>query len=262
MLDNLFGDRDAIEVSPNLTIEDKDGQTLYIIDSGETDLNRTISRNILQSSVVNNSKVSGFDKLMFFKNQEDLNTAIIALKSDSPVINSTPDVQPFALVSGEVSIEGSTYHETIARPIYQVFPNKKGEYLPINDIRSYVQNTWVNTVKDALFSSAGTEIANPKKRKSNEDFQTLMLKITLIFCFIVILFLSAVAYAKVSKHTANSSGFNASSLSSNTQNETASNSKDPFTTLQYNQTKELLKKMNVDLDNPNSNAEELSCFTK
>jgi hypothetical protein len=160
---------------------------------------------------------------------------------------------------GKIFVHDGYDYIQIASPIYRIYPNNKNEYLPLVDINQYISQTWTDTVKYALFDNIPKNehtFTGSKKRKADE-LQMTLFKFAIAFGFALILFLSVIAYAKTSSGT---SGLN-SSVASLVSGKGEAPTTDNFSTLQYNQTKEMLKKMNVDLDNP-SNPKELGCYTQ
>lgn len=256
-------DRDVIDVNASLAIDSQNGSSFYVIDTGESDLNRIVARNALPSANIIKTVVEGFNKIHYFKSEEDLLVGVNQIKSTDTLQGiDVASIEPYALMFGKIFIHDGANQIQIASPIYRIYPNSKNEYLSLLEINQYINQTWTDTVKDALFDTIPKNehsYTGTKKRKADE-FQMTLFKFAIAFGFALILFLSVVAYAKTSGR--------AGGIISSAQPTTASlvakqgdSTPDNFSTLQYNQTKEMLKKMNVDLDNPN-NPQELGCYTQ
>lgn len=254
---------DAIDINVSLAIESQNRIPFYVIDTGDSDLNRIVARKELPSANIVKTMVEGFDKIYYFKSEEDLLAGVNQIKNtDSLQGIDVASVEPYALMFGKVFVHDGYDYIQIASPIYRIYPNNKNEYLPLLDIKQYIDQTWTDTVKDALFDSIPKNEHNytGTKRRKADELQMTLFKFAIAFGFALILFLSVVAYAKTSSGTSGTSGLN-SSVASLVSSKGEAPTTDNFSTLQYNQTKEMLKKMNVDLDNP-SDPKELGCYTQ
>lgn len=251
---------DAIDINVSLAIDSQNRIPFYVIDTGDSDLNRIVARKELPSANIVKTIVEGFDKIYYFKSEEDLLAGVNQIKSTEALQGvDVASIEPYALMFGKIFVHDGFDYIPIASPIYRIYPNNKNEYLPLLDINQYISQTWTDTVKDALFDNIPKNdhtFTGSKKRKADE-LQMTLFKFAIAFGFALILFLSVVAYAKTSSGT---SGLN-SSVASLVSGKGEAPTTDNFSTLQYNQTKEMLKKMNVDLDNP-SNPKELGCYTQ
>lgn len=251
---------DAIDINVSLAIDSQNRIPFYVIDTGDSDLNRIVARKELPSANIVKTIVEGFDKIYYFKSEEDLLAGVNQIKSTEALQGvDVASIEPYALMFGKIFVHDGFDYIPIASPIYRIYPNNKNEYLPLLDINQYISQTWTDTVKDALFDNIPKNnhtFTGSKKRKADE-LQMTLFKFAIAFGFALILFLSVIAYAKTSSGTSGLSSSVASLVSSKGEAPTTDN----FSTLQYNQTKEMLKKMNVDLDNP-SNPKELGCYTQ
>lgn len=251
---------DAIDINVSLAIDSQNRIPFYVIDTGDSDLNRIVARKELPSANIVKTIVEGFDKIYYFKSEEDLLAGVNQIKSTEALQGvDVASIEPYALMFGKIFVHDGFDYIPIASPIYRIYPNNKNEYLPLLDINQYISQTWTDTVKDALFDNIPKNdhtFTGSKKRKADE-LQMTLFKFAIAFGFALILFLSVIAYAKTSSGT---SGLN-SSVASLVSGKGEAPTTDNFSTLQYNQTKEMLKKMNVDLDNP-SNPKELGCYTQ
>lgn len=251
---------DAIDINVSLAIDSQNRTPFYVIDTGDSDLNRIVARKELPSANIVKTIVEGFDKIYYFKSEEDLLAGVNQIKSTEALQGiDVASIEPYALMFGKIFVHDGYDYIQIASPIYRIYPNNKNEYLPLLDINQYISQTWTDTVKDALFDNIPKNdhaFTGSKKRKADE-LQMTLFKFAIAFGFALILFLSVIAYAKTSSGT---SGLN-SSVASLVSSKGEAPTTDDFSTLQYNQTKEMLKKMNVDLDNP-SNPKELGCYTQ
>ena len=251
---------DAIDINVSLAIDSQSSPPFYVIDTGDSDLNRIVARKELRNANIVKTVVEGFDKIYYFKSEEDLLAGVNQIKSTEALQGvDVASIEPYALMFGKIFVHDGSDYIQIASPIYRIYPNNKNEYLPLLDIKQYIDQTWTDTVKDALFDSIPKNehtFTGSKKRKADE-LQITLFKFAIAFGFALILFLSVIAYAKTSSGTSGLSSSVASLVSGKGEAPTTDN----FSTLQYNQTKEMLKKMNVDLDNP-SNPKELGCYTE
>ena len=251
---------DAIDINVSLAIDSQSSPPFYVIDTGDSDLNRIVARKELRNANIVKTVVEGFDKIYYFKSEEDLLAGVNQIKSTEALQGvDVASIEPYALMFGKIFVHDGSDYIQIASPIYRIYPNNKNEYLPLLDIKQYIDQTWTDTVKDALFDSIPKNehtFTGSKKRKADE-LQITLFKFAIAFGFALILFLSVIAYAKTSSGTSGLSSSVASLVSGKGEAPTTDN----FSTLQYNQTKEMLKKMNVDLDNP-SNPKELGCYTQ
>lgn len=251
---------DAIDINVSLAIDSQNRIPFYVIDTGDSDLNRIVARKELPSANIVKTIVEGFDKIYYFKSEEDLLAGVNQIKTTEALQGvDVASIEPYALMFGKIFVYDGYDYIQIASPIYRIYPNNKNEYLPLLDINQYISQTWTDTVKDALFDNIPKNdhtFTGSKKRKADE-LQMTLFKFAIAFGFALILFLSVIAYAKTSSGT---SGLN-SSVASLVSSKGEAPTTDDFSTLQYNQTKEMLKKMNVDLDNP-SNPKELGCYTQ
>ena len=63
---------DAIDINVSLAIESQNRIPFYVIDTGDSDLNRIVARKELPSANIVKTIVEGFDKIYYFKSEEDL----------------------------------------------------------------------------------------------------------------------------------------------------------------------------------------------
>lgn len=271
----------AITVEPSIqftksTVASADAEAVetMIIDSGEDDLNRTISRKTVPSLDVKSFKVDGFSRPYYFNNETEMlqaleailehaeeNGSLKGIKAGNEVEKSTP----FCLVCGDVSVVYEDEVVKVASPVYRLHPNKKGEYLAFDVIHSYIHNSWLDSFRTAIMPTPekGKAIGSGSNAISQLDSNT-MLKMALIASLLIL------AIVLVFKFTANqglsassSSGatsYNSPQLTGATKLTASASGSNPsiHQQLQIDQTKQLLKDMNIDLD---SNAQDLGCFT-
>lgn len=279
----LTTSRDAIAVEPSIRFDKslnsnvEAGETL-ILDSGEDDLNRSISRKTVPSADVQEFEVAGYSKPYFFKDEASMLEAIEELVKQSKEgelqgflpTQTSVDKTEYCLTFGDISIiyagqaEGED-KKRIASPVYRIYPNKKGDYLEFSEIQSYIKNSWQLAFYDAIAPSEKSKATTSKSSKSDSknpiDTNTLV-KGLFLFLIIVgsMMAGSVVAKSKVKgEPTINSI---TSPALTGLANMSASAKGDDNLTLQQqlqiDQTKKLLKEMNIDLD---ANAQDMGCFT-
>lgn len=277
--------RDAITVEPNirfekdLTLGAHEGETL-ILDSGEDDLNRTISRKTMPNADVQEFEVSGFSQPYYFKDESSMLKAINSLVekskegplADFVLASDSITKTDYCLTFGDTSIiyllnEDTTksIKKRIASPIYRIYPNKKGDYLDFSDFQNCIKNSWQLAFYDAIApKESQTTVSKVVKDSSVKDGidAHYLLKGLFLFLIIVAAMLvgSAVAKSKV-KGEPLSTSIMAPALTGLTNMSTSANSNNANALqeqLQVDQTKKLLKQMNIDLD---ANPQDMGCFT-
>lgn len=274
----------AITVEPNIYFEHMPSETL-IVDSTEHDLNRVIFRQLVSTNL-KNPVVQGFYKPYYFNDESEMMAAVEMLVKDSKKTLSVDDTPfydqvplksgdkqtPYCIVFGEVSVDleqgeghSETKTETIAHPIYRVYPNKKGEYLPYSSIQSYIKNSWMEAFHEAIMPSglASKTASNSSLGLSNN----LMLKAALIVCFLLIVLLAFYAVAKDSGGPNNAfnsapTSYNSPELSGASSGLMAASQKsgnESYQAIYEDETKKMLEKMNINLDESNN---DMGCFTQ
>lgn len=218
----------AIDVKPMLSLRESSGVFFYTVDSGETDLNRVLASNSLSSLNLADINISGFDKYTFLKSQKEVDEFVSKKKHDAlpnafkdledtsssdekplePVHVKKTEVKKdeglavqdsFAIVEGKVSLllsDGELVD--IAHPVYRVYPDKKGNYIDIEQIKSYVSKQWVDEIRGSLFnissdanSSSGNSVSNVKNSAvgssiSNATFMKIVGGLTLVLLLLVV----------------------------------------------------------------------------
>ena len=282
-----------VTLAPELMIvsnPDKAGEYSYRLDSGKEDLNRTLASNNLSTLNFLDIPVVGFDKYLYFTSQSELDAFISRLKK-APVdpIDITayevkkigPDV--VTAVTGSVAITfankvgGDPDSVLLCHPVYRIYPDKKGELFPVEDVRQYVSETWVEKCKQALFSTDNPAYNSPRTQSTflaSPAFIGL-----LIIAFLTMIALAAVAFLsfpananqKVTSLQA-PAGMTDSLLTNNSTHPAAAaygggfegqaghGSVEDFSRLQVEQTEAMLKSMGVDIKAAQN--QNLGCFAK
>ena len=195
----------AIEISPELMIIDKPSGASYRLDTGKEDFNRVISSDKLSSSTLNFGGISvdGFDSYLYFKDLAAVSEFVKLLKINGDKVDVKPYLtkplkdepkdESIIIVFGSVSISlaGDTPTSVdLARPVYRVYPDAKTSALyPVQDIHAYINETWQEECKQALFSSgddASQRVGTVRQAKVSDNSQLKFLKLAMAFAALII----------------------------------------------------------------------------
>lgn len=283
-----------VTLAPELMIvskPDKAGEYSYRLDSGKEDLNRTLASNDLTTLNFLDIPVVGFDKYLYFTSQSELDTFIARLKrlpvdpidiTSYEVKKTGPDV--ITAVTGSVAITfankagGHPDSVLLCHPVYRIYPDKKGELFPVEDVRQYVSETWVEKCKQALFN---TDNAGYKSSRAQSTFfaSPAFIGLLIIGFLTIITLIAALAFSsspananqKVTSPqtpaamadsllTNNSTHPAAAAYGGGFEGQAGHGSVEDFSRLQVEQTEAMLKSMGVDIKAAQN--QNLGCFTK
>ena len=201
----------AIEVNPELMITDKssDSAASYRLDSGSEDLNRVVTSEKLDTLNFTDIPVDGFDTYLYFEDLNAVSDFVKEIRKSNDPIDVTPyttvrhEETAIVVVHGQVSLVLSTDKSqpvVLCRPVYRVYPNKKSrELLPVQDVRKYITDTWIEECKKALFNSAGdssSQFGAAKSSNKSENQQINTLKLGVIFVGVVIFVVAMIVIFK------------------------------------------------------------------
>lgn len=284
-----------VTLAPELMIvsnPDKAGEYSYRLDSGKEDLNRTLTSNDLTTLNFLDIPVVGFDKYLYFTSQSELDTFISQLKrlpadpidiTPYEVKKTGPDV--ITAVTGSVAVTfankaaGEPDSVLLCHPVYRIYPDKKGELFPVEDVRQYVSETWIEKCKQALFNTDNAGYKSPRAQSSFFVSPAFIGLLIITFLAMMITLIAAVAFSS-SPANANQKATSLQTPAAMTDSLLTNNSTHPaaaaygggfegqaghgsvedFSRLQVEQTEAMLKSMGVDIKAAQN--QNLGCFTK